>query len=291
MISEYLYIPLITWAAAQLIKFSIAISKGQYKPSLLFSSGGMPSVHSSTVAALATVALIEGGPASPLFGITGVFAAIVMYDSLGVRRAAGEQAKVLNLLIEDLSANGSVKTPQKYGHLKEILGHRPLEVVIGAVLGVGLAALLMGNAVLARAAWLTTAPSASMRVIIAGFAGFLIVSAALMLVISKRRASRKLAHYAPFIKQILIANTVVALLLMLCVFLQTQNVSPYNSWLLIILSMAVLFFWHAGLWYMLLINGRLRSSIADVSSQVRKQKWIKRKHNSSRARRRGNKNK
>jgi hypothetical protein len=220
-----------------------------------------------------------------------VFAAIVMYDSLGVRRAAGEQAKVLNLLIEDLSANGSVKTPQKYGHLKEILGHRPLEVAVGVVLGVGLSALLLGNAVLARASWLMTTPSSSMRVIILGFAGFLIVSAALMLAISKRRASRKLAHYTPFIKQILIANTVVALLLMLCVFFQSQNVSPYNSWLMIILSMALLFFWHAGLWYMLLIDGRLRSSIADVSHQVRKQKWIKRKHASSRARRRGNKNK
>jgi acid phosphatase family membrane protein YuiD len=277
MVSEYLYIPLIAWAVAQLIKFSIAIFKGQYKPSLLFSSGGMPSVHSATVASLATVALIEGGPSSPLFGITGVFAAIVMYDSLGVRRAAGEQAKVLNLLIEDLSANGAVKTPKKYGHLKEILGHRPLEVAVGVVLGVILTAIIMGNVLLAKATWLLAVPSSTARVSLIIIAAVLVLSAGLVLILSTRRGSRKLARYKPFIKQIFLANVVVALLLGICVFLQYQNVSPYNTWLLVLIVFMALFFWHASLWYILLIDGKLLASLADMSSQVRKQKWIKRK--------------
>lgn len=289
MVSEYLYIPLITWAAAQLIKFSIAIFKGQYKPSLLFSSGGMPSVHSATVASLATVALIEGGPTSPLFGITGVFAAIVMYDSLGVRRAAGEQAKVLNLLIEDLSANGSVKTPKKYGHLKEILGHRPLEVAIGVVLGVTLTSILLGNMVLSRVAWLLTTPQAAARIVLMIIALVLVASAGLALLLSLRRGSRKLARYRPFIKQTFIANVVVALLLAICVFMQYQNVSPYNTWLFVVVTFMVLFFWQASLWYVLLIDGRLRASLADVSSQVRKQKWLRRKQAPYRVRGRGSK--
>ena len=291
MVSEYLYIPLITWLIAQMIKFGIAVLQGKYRPSLLFSSGGMPSVHSATVASLATVALIEGGPSSPLFGITGVFAAIVMYDSLGVRRAAGEQAKVLNLLIEDLSTNGAVKTPKKYGHLKEILGHRPLEVAIGLMLGVAVSALLLGNTLLVRASWLMTTPSALARWIQLGLAVFLILSGIVVYLWARARSSRKLARYRPFLKQILISNLVVAAIFFGLVFLQTQGVRTYNAWLFVALGLLVFFFWHAALWYMLLVDGKLRSSIADVSAQARKQKWMKPKRKKARAARRAAKRK
>lgn len=286
MVSEYLYIPLITWLIAQMIKFGIAILQGKYRPSLLFSSGGMPSVHSATVASLATVALIEGGPSSPLFGITGVFAAIVMYDSLGVRRAAGEQAKVLNLLIEDLSTSGTVRAPKKYGHLKEILGHRPLEVAIGLVLGVATASLLLGNTLLTRASWLLLAPSILARWIQLGLVVLLIVCGISLYFLARSRSSRKLARYRPFIKQILISNLVVAAIFLGLVFLQTQAVSIYNSWLFVALGLLVFFLWQSALWYMLLVDGKLRASIADVSVQARKQKWIKSKRKKNRAARR-----
>lgn len=291
MVSEYLYIPLITWLVAQMIKFGIAVLQGKYRPSLLFSSGGMPSVHSATVASLATVALIEGGPTSPLFGITGVFAAIVMYDSLGVRRAAGEQAKVLNLLIEDLSTNGAVKTPKKYGHLKEILGHRPLEVAIGLMLGVAVAALLLGETLLTRAGWLLTTPSSLARWIQLGLAGFLILSGVIVYMLARSRTSRKLVRYRPFLKQILISNLVVAFIFFGLVFLQTQGVRTYDTWLFVALGLLVFFFWHAALWYMLLVDGKLRASIADVSVQTRKQKWMKPKRKKPRAARRAAKRK
>lgn len=291
MVSEYLYIPLITWLVAQMIKFGIAVLQGKYRPSLLFSSGGMPSVHSATVASLATVALIEGGPNSPLFGITGVFAAIVMYDSLGVRRAAGEQAKVLNLLIEDLSTNGAVKTPKKYGHLKEILGHRPLEVAIGLMLGVAVAALLLGETLLTRAGWLLTAPSSLARWIQLGLAVFLILSGVIVYMLARSRTSRKLVRYRPFLKQILISNLVVAFIFFGLVFLQTQGVRTYDAWLFVALGLLVFFFWHAALWYMLLVDGKLRASIADVSVQTRKQKWMKSRRKKTRAARRAAKRK
>lgn len=135
-ITPYLYVPLITWAVAQTIKFALALIRGDVDLRYLYASGGMPSVHSAVVCSLATYALLEGGPTSPLFGITAVFAAIVMYDSFGVRRSAGENAKTLNKLIGELGQRGTVKDAAQYGHLREILGHKPLEVIIGAVLGV-----------------------------------------------------------------------------------------------------------------------------------------------------------
>lgn len=291
MVSEYLYIPLVTWLVAQIIKFGIAVLQGKYRPSLLFSSGGMPSVHSATVASLATVALIEGGPASPLFGVTGVFAAIVMYDSLGVRRAAGEQAKVLNLLIEDLSTGGSVKAPRKYGHLKEILGHRPLEVAIGLVLGVAVAALLLGNKLTERASWLMATPSSLARWIQVGFAILLIITGVVAYLTARSRSSRKIARYRPFLKQILISNLVIAAVFFGLVFLQTQAVRTYNTWLFVALGLLLFFFWYAALWYMLLVDGKLRASIADISVQARKQKWMKSKRKKSRAARRATKRK
>lgn len=91
----------------------------------------MPSSHSAFVTSLATgVGLVEGSD-STLFALAAVFALIVMYDAAGVRRAAGKQARVLNAIIEDL--NRRELHPER---LRELLGHTPVEVVAGALLGV-----------------------------------------------------------------------------------------------------------------------------------------------------------
>lgn len=139
-ITPYLYVPFAAWAIAQLIKFSISLIKGEADLKYLYASGGMPSVHSAVVCSLTAWAFIAGGVDSPLFGITAVIAAIVMYDSFGVRRSAGEQARTLNQLISDLSNTGGIKNTKDYNELREILGHKPLEVIIGAALGVFIAA-------------------------------------------------------------------------------------------------------------------------------------------------------
>lgn len=140
MITPYLYVPFAAWALAQLLKFSIALVRGKADLRYLYASGGMPSVHSAVVCSLAAYALFAGGAMSPLFGITAVFAAIVMYDSFGVRRSTGEQAKTINQLITELGRTGSVRDTSSFNNVREILGHKPFEVLVGAILGIATAA-------------------------------------------------------------------------------------------------------------------------------------------------------
>ncbi|MBP9827291.1 divergent PAP2 family protein [Candidatus Saccharibacteria bacterium] len=273
MISEYLYIPLITWGIAQMIKFSIAVFKGEYRPSLLFSSGGMPSVHSATVSALATTALLLGGAASPLFGITGIFAAIVMYDSLGVRRSAGEQAKTLNRLINDLVSAGAVKTPSRYTHLKEILGHRPLEVLIGSLLGIVLSAVFLYRRLFEYAPWLTTVPSRTSQYIQLGLAGIVLVTSIMAFIQSGRLKSR-LYRYKPFFKQIFIANLSFSIVLAVLVLSQREAIIQYGWWLGACIAFMAFLFWQGALWYRLLVDGALQRS-RPSATEMRQEKWLK----------------
>lgn len=274
-VSEYLYVPLIVWGLTQGLKFFLAMLKGRYRPALLFSSGGMPSVHSATVAALATVAFIEGGPDSPLFGITGLFAAIVMYDSLGVRRSAGEQAKTLNTLIDDLFQAGALKSPGRYQHLKEILGHRPLEVVVGAQIGVCLAVIMLYQTVFERAPWLTTIPSQLAMGIELGLAVALVASGFASWVAARRSKSRW-RQFLPFLRHIFMSNVVIALVLSGFVFMQQQAIRPLSDWSAVVVIGIIFFTWHLGLWYRLLIDGRLRDSSGRLSAgETRRQSWLK----------------
>jgi len=104
----------------------------------LFASGGMPSSHSATVSSLAAAVAKKDGIGSTAFAISFMFAFIVMYDAAGVRRAAGEQAKILNQLVSNFSENKPMYLKK---NLKEIIGHTPLEVIVGALLGVLIALL------------------------------------------------------------------------------------------------------------------------------------------------------
>jgi Uncharacterized protein conserved in bacteria len=126
----------IAYVAAQVLKFLIGIIKERrFSIGLLIASGGMPSSHSSTVCALCVAAVKLHGVDSPYFAITLVLAAIVMYDAAGVRRAAGEQAKLINRIVADVW-EGKTEYVQK--NLKELIGHTPLQVLGGAVLGVAI---------------------------------------------------------------------------------------------------------------------------------------------------------
>jgi acid phosphatase family membrane protein YuiD len=101
-------------------------------------TGGMPSSHSASVAALSTAVGLGHGFNTSLFAVTLYFGLIVMYDAAGLRRAAGRQATVLNRLIERHFQDPEQQETQK---LMELLGHTPFEVFVGAVLGVGSAIL------------------------------------------------------------------------------------------------------------------------------------------------------
>ena len=139
-ISNYaLWIALCAWVAAQVLKIIIELLRTRkLKWSLLMSSGGMPSSHSSFVTAVTTVIGLTEGFDSPIFALGAIVSLIVMYDASGVRRAAGNQAKVINDLLASIENTG-IKLDK---NLKEMLGHTPVEVAAGAVLGIGIALLL-----------------------------------------------------------------------------------------------------------------------------------------------------
>jgi acid phosphatase family membrane protein YuiD len=138
MFNRYIVVPFVVWAITQFLKFVIAAFKGKVDFRYLYGSGGMPSVHSAVVTSLAVTALLVGGVHSAIFGVTAIFAAIVMYDSFGVRRSAGEQAVAINQIIQSLELD-HLDHPNT--HLREILGHKPREVTVGALLGIVLGGL------------------------------------------------------------------------------------------------------------------------------------------------------
>ena len=128
-----LWIAVACWAAAQVLKLILySLHSRRLEIERLFGAGGMPSSHTSTVCGLTVAVARIYGLQSPLFTLSLVMACIVMYDATGVRRAAGEHAKVLNQL---LFSEGESMTPSQKA-LKEFLGHTPLEVLGGAILGV-----------------------------------------------------------------------------------------------------------------------------------------------------------
>ncbi len=132
-----LWIPVMTWFLVQSIKvLSDLLIHKKLNIRRLWGSGGMPSSHSAFVTSLSTVAALSRGIDSLEFAICVIFSSIVMYDAAGVRRAAGKQAKVLNQIIEN---DGDINIQEK---LVELLGHTPVEVLAGAVVGILMAVAL-----------------------------------------------------------------------------------------------------------------------------------------------------
>ncbi len=125
---------LANWMAQMYKAIAYAIKNRVFNYSILFSTGRMPSSHSSTVMAMASSVGIINGWNSSLFAVSCCIAGIVMYDAAGVRQAASKQARVLNKLIKELISEGHTL---KKIHLKQFLGHTPMEVVVGALLGIG----------------------------------------------------------------------------------------------------------------------------------------------------------
>ena len=129
-----LIVSLMGWLIASLFKIIIGlIREKRVDFRRIYGSGGMPSSHSATVTALATAVAKTDGLYSTSFAIAFMFAFIVMYDALGVRRAAGEQARILNQMVNNMSQQRPVYLKKK---LKELIGHTPLEVIVGGLLGV-----------------------------------------------------------------------------------------------------------------------------------------------------------
>lgn len=134
--NQVLLVALVACFIAQGLKLLFDIGKnGKLNLRVLVESGGMPSSHSALVAALATSVGQTIGWASPEFAIAVVFAFIVMYDAAGVRQAAGKQARVLNQIIDEFFQGEHQFTEDR---LKELLGHTPVQVIVGSMLGIAI---------------------------------------------------------------------------------------------------------------------------------------------------------
>ena len=124
---------------AQMLKLIIEyIIHRKINVRVLVTTGGMPSSHSALVTALAAGVGYVKGWESIEFAIATIFAVIVMYDAAGVRQAAGKQARILNQIIDELFQEHPEFNEQR---LKELLGHTPMQVIMGSILGVIVASL------------------------------------------------------------------------------------------------------------------------------------------------------
>lgn len=120
------------WVIAQTAKMVLFFrQKRKFDVRWLTETGGMPSAHSAGVSALAMSVGLTDGVGTTAFGIALIFALVTMFDAQGVRRAAGRQAVALNQIIEELYAQGQVSNQR----VRELLGHTPVEVVVGALTG------------------------------------------------------------------------------------------------------------------------------------------------------------
>ena len=131
------------WLVAQVLKTIIhMVVNRQFVAERMVGGGGMPSSHSATVCALATATGMKYGGGSFEFAVTVMLAIIVMYDAMGVRRETGIQGRVLNEMLEIFTNMG--KEISAEAKLKELVGHTPLQVLMGAILGIVIA-VLIGN--------------------------------------------------------------------------------------------------------------------------------------------------
>ena len=130
--NKYLYVPLLVWFFIQTFKVIwdlVTTKKFNFKR--ILGAGGMPSSHSAVVVCLAVMIGKEYGFNSSIFALASVFAIVVMYDAAGIRRAAGKQAALLNKIVN----TPGLSIPQVQERLVEVLGHTPVQVFVGALIG------------------------------------------------------------------------------------------------------------------------------------------------------------
>ena len=126
------------WLIGQTIKVAIGmIRQKKFDFRWFIGTGGMPSSHVAGASCLAASMGFEYGFSSPYFALAAAFTIVVMFDAQGVRRATGKQASILNKITEDIYWKG--KIPE--GRLRELVGHTPVEVIAGFIVGITIAVL------------------------------------------------------------------------------------------------------------------------------------------------------
>lgn len=131
--NKYVYVPIILWVCIQTYKVLYDLYKTKkLNFKRIIGAGGMPSSHSAVVISMACLIGKYQGVDTPIFGLSLMVACVVMYDACGVRRAAGKQAKVLNEIVNTPGLT-NVQVQEK---LQEALGHTPVQVFVGALIGI-----------------------------------------------------------------------------------------------------------------------------------------------------------
>ena len=137
--NRILWITVVVWVTGQGIKIVTNMLRGKrFNFRWILSTGGMPSSHAAGVTALSVCCGLEYGFQSGMFALAAIFAMVTMFDAQGVRRSTGEQAEVLNKVIDDMYWHKKVDV----GRIREFVGHSPIQVLVGFILGMGMAVLL-----------------------------------------------------------------------------------------------------------------------------------------------------
>ena len=131
--NKYIYVPFLLWLSIQFYKVIYElITTKKFNFKRIVGAGGMPSSHTAIVTSLTTLIGKYQGVDTPIFAVSLIFSLVVMYDACGVRRAAGKQAAILNKIVQTPGLTG-VQVTEK---LVELLGHTPIQVFVGAFIGI-----------------------------------------------------------------------------------------------------------------------------------------------------------
>lgn len=273
MITPYLYVPIIAWLLAQIIKTTIELIKGDGDIKYLYASGGMPSAHSAVVVSLAGYTFYHQGANSPLFGVTAIIAGIVMYDSFGVRRSSGEQAKTLNKLIGEMARNGNLRKPYEFDKLREVLGHQPLEVIVGALLGGLVATLFSLDELTPIINWLTGLPAKFEIYTIFAIAALIGLVTIGYFVVARKKFKKNKKVYELF-KYILFVNIVIALGLAFSAVISLESIAPYGQrWLSVFIFTSWLIFMLIAIWRG--VSLQRAENFEEIIIEERKKNWLK----------------
>jgi acid phosphatase family membrane protein YuiD len=268
--NPYIVVPAATWAVAQVSKFAIAAIKGRIDFRYLYASGGMPSVHSAVVTSLAVTSFLVDGAGSHLFGFILIFAMIVMYDSFGVRRSTGEQAVVLNLLLNNLDRN-RFKLDTPHPVLREILGHQPREVSVGAVFGIVLAGLFNYDRLGGLSDFFTGVPSNPEFWSYIGVFGLLVIggAAARWILAAQYPKSKVMKKFRGHVFQATQTIGWVGLLAGVFIF-ERASYLAWRVWPVLLLAAGVA-------WAAWIVTGSAKevpAGLAAEENQMRKRKWL-----------------
>lgn len=265
----YILVPLLAWIVSQVIKVIISIIKGEDNVKLLFSSGSMPSAHSAAVSSLVSLTLLDKGYGDPLFGVVLLFSSIIMYDSFGVRRVAGELSTKYNGLLDNLESYN----PRQFLYLPRqevVKGHTFREVLVGSILGIILGASARYSKVSSALSSLGDTPSLDL---IKLYSTISIILLAIGLSMSYLVRIKRIPSYFRIFSVPLWASSIISLTIL---FAQYQKVGRFSAHIFNILPVVLLIIWILiGIKYSKYSQQyKDRNNTSQTKDNARRDKWL-----------------